>query len=134
VKRREPRLRLLRFRTLDGRAREALLSMLKSLPPPPAGCEGTPGSSADFVLDEIARTVAQVGTPGSPSAHVAARLTPDGQLGIVLVGGFGSEATAQPLPPSERQLARVRRVGAASFEIAFDPGPDSRTLNEAPDA
>jgi hypothetical protein len=107
--------------------------MLESLPPPPAGGEEALGSPADVVLDEIARAVERVGAPGSPSAHVAARLTPDGQLGIVLVGGFGPEA-AQPVPSSERRLARVRRVGAASFELVPAPGPDPRTLNEAPDA
>jgi hypothetical protein len=118
---------------MDDRAREALRSMLESLPPPPAGSEGALESTADIVLDEIARAVDQVGAPGSPSAHVAARLTPDGQLEVVLVGSFGPQ-TAPPVPSSERRLARLRRVGAASFEIAFDPGPDSPTLNEAPHA
>lgn len=108
--------------------------MLESLPPPPAGSESAPGSPADVVLDEIARALGQVGAPGSPRAHVAARLTSDGELGIVLVGAFDAEAAAEPVPSSERRLARVRRVGAESFELVLAPGPDPRTLNEPSDA
>jgi hypothetical protein len=125
VKVRKQRLRLLKFRDLDTRARAALRSMLERLPSsaPEDGPDRVAGISLDAVLDEIARSVSSAGLLAS-SAYYAAHSTDSGEVLLVLARlGEGQEQGAQP---SERPLGSVRRLGPAVFELRPAPSSFSR--------
>ncbi len=129
---REPRFRLLRFRALDGRAREALRSMLESLPAPP-GRESAPAESArssDEIVGEVGRLVARAGPLDSPLAHFAARLSGSGELEIVLARLTGGDS---PPRAGERPLASARRVGPVAFELVVVADSLLRTPNPSSD-
>jgi hypothetical protein len=116
------RLEVLRFRQLDGRARQALGTMLRSLTtlPDATTAGGEAPRSLGQVLDDIVELVERAGPLGSRTAHFAARLV-DAELTLALARPSPGEQGATDRQ-RERPIARVRRVGSEAFR--FSPGAE----------
>ena len=114
------RIEVLRFRDLDGRARQALATMLRSLAETHATTlpAEEPVRSSDEIVEQIGMLVGRAGPLESRLAHFAARLGKDAELTLLLRQPSRDHGDRAALESDDRVLARVRRVGAESFTVS----------------
>jgi hypothetical protein len=117
VKARRPRLQRLRFRVLDGRAREALLSMLDALGSGSPRVGARTVGSPHTIVEELARAVAEAAPLDSSLECFEARLREGGELLVIELRLDEPAGAGGPPRWTERPLGSARRLGTSAFEL-----------------